>query len=59
MDIQSFLKCFRSEKVRRNGSQWSTPCPAHADVHQSLSIKEADNGLTLIKCFAGRTAEAS
>jgi hypothetical protein len=49
----------RLDKVKPNGaSKWLACCPAHDDKHPSLSIKEADNGTVLLKCWAGcSTAE--
>jgi P4 family phage/plasmid primase-like protien len=44
--------------VTRNGDGWKARCPAHDDKTPSLSITEGDDGRTLLKCFAGCTAEA-
>jgi len=33
--------------------RWQAKCPAHADRSPSLSIRQADDGRTLIHCFAG------
>jgi len=44
--------------VTRNGDGWKARCPAHDDTTPSLSIKQGDDGRTLLKCFAGCTAEA-
>ena len=38
---------------RPNGSGWTARCPAHDDRNPSLSIREADDGTVLVKCFAG------
>jgi len=44
----------RLEGVRETApGQWLARCPAHADKRASLSIKDADDGRTLIHCFAG------
>ena len=43
---------------KRNGSGWHACCPAHEDRSPSLSINEGDDGLALVKCFAGCTVEA-
>jgi len=38
--------------------QWLARCPAHDDKHPSLSVKEADDGRVLLKCFSANcTAE--
>lgn len=37
---------------RKKGS-WSAKCPSHNDRTASLSIQERDDGVLLIKCFAG------
>lgn len=40
--------------VRRTGhSTWLARCPAHDDGKASLSIREMDDGRTLVHCFAG------
>jgi AAA domain len=44
--------------VTRNGDGWKARCPAHDDQTPSLSIKEGDDGRTLLKCHAGCTTEA-
>lgn len=47
----------RLDKVKPNGAgKWLACCPAHDDKHPSLSIKEADNGTVLLKCWAGCSA---
>jgi hypothetical protein len=44
----------RLSHVRVTGSgRWLALCPAHPDRSPSLSIREVDDGLVLIKCFAG------
>ena len=43
--------------ARKNGSAWMAKCPAHDDKNPSLSISEGRDGRTLLKCFAGCTAE--
>lgn len=43
----------RLEGVRRTGpDRWLARCPAHEDRRASLSIRECDDGRTLINCFA-------
>lgn len=47
----------RLDKVKAKGpSKWEACCPAHKDKHPSLSIKECDDGIVLLKCWAGCTA---
>lgn len=44
----------RLHKVKRTGDgRWIAQCPAHDDKGPSLSIREKDDGLVLINCFAG------
>jgi putative DNA primase/helicase len=42
----------RLPDARRCSSGWIARCPAHDDHHPSLSIREAENGDALLKCFA-------
>ena len=46
----------RLDKVRQSGSEWQALCPAHDDKNPSLSIKEGDDGVLLVKCHTGCTA---
>ena len=41
------------KKVKTTSDGWMACCPSHDDNTPSLSIKEADNGNTLLKCHAG------
>ncbi|MEB8487281.1 MULTISPECIES: hypothetical protein [Acidithiobacillus] len=44
----------RLEKVKRVApDKWQALCPAHDDKRPSLSIKEADDGRVLLKCWTG------
>ena len=44
----------RLEKVKRTGpGKWQALCPAHDDRRPSLSIKEAEDGRVLLKCWTG------
>lgn len=46
-------------QARRAGpNHWRTRCPAHEDRSPSLSIREAEDGRTLLKCFAGCDTES-
>ena len=43
----------RLQGVRQTGpGRWLARCPAHEDRSPSLSIREKDDGLILLKCFA-------
>jgi hypothetical protein len=49
----------RLDRVRRTGrGRWTARCPAHNDRGPSLSIRELDDGRTLLHCFAGCDAGA-
>ncbi|MCL5979779.1 MAG: virulence-associated protein E [Gammaproteobacteria bacterium] len=44
----------RLEKVKRTApDKWIALCPAHSDKRPSLSIKQADDGRVLLKCWTG------
>ena len=44
----------RLEKVKRTApDKWIALCPAHDDKRPSLSIKQADDGRVLLKCWTG------
>ena len=44
-------------KVKQTGpGKWVACCPAHDDSSPSLSIKETDDGVILLKCWAGCSA---
>jgi hypothetical protein len=44
----------RLEKVKQTGpDKWQALCPAHEDRSPSLSVREADDGTILLKCWAG------
>jgi hypothetical protein len=44
----------RVENPKQSGAgRWMCKCPAHEDRGPSLSIREKDNGVILIHCFAG------
>ena len=49
----------RLQKVRARGpANWTAACPAHADAHPSMTIKELEDGRVLVHCFAGCSVEA-
>jgi hypothetical protein len=44
----------RLEKVRQTApDKWQARCPAHEDRSPSLSVREADDGTILLKCWTG------
>lgn len=44
----------RLEGARATGKgKWIARCPAHDDTSPSLSIREADDGRLLVRCWAG------
>lgn len=44
----------RLDGVKDNGrNKWLAKCPAHKDKRPSLSIREADSGAVLLKCWTG------
>lgn len=44
----------RLENVKRTGNgRFIARCPAHGDKHPSLAIRETDDGVILLHCFAG------
>lgn len=47
----------RLECVKKTGGGFIARCPAHDDQKPSLSIKEADDGKVLLKCFTGCSVE--
>jgi hypothetical protein len=48
----------RLEAVKEVPSGYLARCPAHNDRNPSLSIREADDGKVLLRCWAGcKTAD--
>lgn len=44
----------RLDKVKRTGpDRWLARCPAHDDRGPSLSIRDLEDGRTLVHCFGG------
>lgn len=43
----------RLDQVKRGSKSWTAQCPTHEDHENSLSLREGDHGIVLIKCFAG------
>jgi hypothetical protein len=48
----------RFPDAKKSGDGWQARCPAHDDSTPSLSIRQGDDGRTLLKCFAGCTVDA-
>ncbi len=49
----------RLQSVREVGAdQWVACCPAHEDATPSCSIRQSDDGMLLLHCFAGCETEA-
>jgi hypothetical protein len=47
------------EKARATGrGTWIACCPAHEDKNPSMTVRELDDGMVLVHCFAGCSAEA-
>jgi len=45
--------------VKKTGpDKWIARCPAHDDKRPSLSVKQADDGKVLFKCWSGCSAQA-
>lgn len=55
MSTQAILD--RLGKVRGSNGKYRSQCPAHGSTGLTLGIKECDDGTTLLKCFAGCSAE--
>lgn len=48
----------RLQNVKRAGQQrWTACCPAHEDARPSLSVRLAPDGVVLLHCFAGCSAD--
>lgn len=48
----------RLERVRQTGpGRWIARCPAHEDRSPSLSIRDMEDGRTLLHCFGGCEVE--
>lgn len=47
----------RLDGVKRTGpGRWLAKCPAHDDRSPSLSVREAEDGRVLLRCWSGCTA---
>src|SRR5262245_50575220 len=40
--------------VRKVGQEWLARCPAHADEHPSLNVREGRGGVVLVNCRSRR-----
>ncbi|MDE1989145.1 MAG: DNA primase [Betaproteobacteria bacterium] len=47
---------FRLERVQKTGNGWRADCPSGHKSRGTLSVSEADDGRTLLHCFAGCSA---
>jgi len=56
--IQRLLPLLDDVRPVSGGQQWMARCPAHNDRSPSLSLREGENGIVLINCFGGCSAEA-
>lgn len=58
--VERVLSALRSRGIepRRVGSSWQARCPAHDDVHPSLSIAEGATVGVVLNCFAGCSFES-
>lgn len=57
MSTENFLS--RLDRVKPTGpGRWMACCPAHEDKSASLSIREMEDGRTLVHCFGGCHVEA-
>lgn len=56
-DTAEFISRLVGAKQTAPG-RWLARCPAHDDKSPSLSVREADDGRTLLTCFAGCDAGA-
>ncbi|MBT9486565.1 MAG: DNA primase [Rubrivivax sp.] len=51
MTIEAVFARLEKPRVRGPG-RWMCKCPAHRDRRASLSVRELDNGVVLLHCFA-------
>lgn len=57
MDAAAERFLARLDGARRTGpGRWIAKCPAHEDKTPSLSVREADDGRILLKCWSGCSA---
>lgn len=53
MGIENLLSRLEGLRAGSGADRWIARCPAHEDRSPSLSIRLADTGAILVKCFAG------
>ena len=41
-----------TDRPTKSGDNWYAPCPAHGGEHNKLSLKDADGGRLLLKCWS-------
>lgn len=55
MTAESLLS--RLDRVKETGpGRWLARCPSHNDKNPSLAVRETDDGVILIKCWSGCSA---
>jgi hypothetical protein len=57
MSAETLLRGLEAVK-RTEPGRWLARCPAHADQHPSLAIRELGDGRVLAHCFAGCPIES-
>jgi putative DNA primase/helicase len=55
MNVSEILN--KLKNLKRTDKGWTARCPAHDDKHNSLSIRESEDGKPLLHCFAGCSFE--
>lgn len=55
--ITAFIERLQGAQSRGEG-RWVARCPAHEDRTPSLSVREVEDGMIILHCFAGCSAEA-
>ena len=53
--IEKILSRLPDHRMTADG--FKARCPSHEDLNPSLSIREAESGAVLVKCFAGCSPE--
>lgn len=57
MNAAHFIERLQGAQSRGEG-RWVARCPAHEDRTPSLSVREVEDGMIILHCFAGCSAEA-
>lgn len=55
--LDNFVSRLSKAKRTGNGS-WIACCPAHADKSPSMTVREVEDGMLLVHCFAGCDIDA-